>query len=195
MQILKKTIIILILSLNLCLAAKNTTGLIFINPNEPLIKKSILPSSIRSFIEKKLDLTLDDNDILTEISVCSCNCHDFKKISCPAFPKYVPLSIFIDKNKDGSFKLNTHGSLQFKTENAKILLNLKERTETVKATLCLKQLIGKNQKLEHTLQQMYQVFKKQNLTYAELFEQKKKPKVLLAKLNSISEIYKKTEFK
>lgn len=193
---MKKFIILALLTLNLGLSGESTSGTLYINPAEQFIKKSTLPTSIRAFIEKKLDLTLTDHDILTEISVCSCSCHDFKDTSCPAFPKYLPLSLFIDKNPDGSFKLNSDGTLKFKTENTKVLVNLKERNDLVRATLCLKQLGGNKQKLEHALQQMYQVFKKQNPGYAQAFEgpavakgyggyNKNNSKILMAKLKSI----------
>ena len=185
---MKKFIILLILTLNLAINADNTSGILYINPAEQLVKKTTLPNSIRTFIEKKLDLTLTDHDILTEISVCSCSCHDFHSTSCPAFPKYLPLSLFVDKNPDGTFKLNADGTLKFKTENSKVLVNLKERNDMVKATLCLKQLGGNKQKLEQTLQQMYQVFKRQNLGYAESFESNSK--LLKAKLKSIQYLYR-----
>ncbi|MDR3646681.1 MAG: hypothetical protein P4L22_04020 [Candidatus Babeliales bacterium] len=182
---MKKLLILALLTLNLVNA---NTGNLYINSAEQFIKKSSLPTSIRTFMEKKLDLTLNESDILTEISVCDCSCHDFHNTSCPAYPKYLPLSLFIDKNIDGSFKLNPDGTLKFKKENDKISVTLKERNDLVKATLCLKQLICKNQKIEHTLQLMYLAFKKQNPGYAESFENPKNSKLLLAKLGTIQRL-------
>lgn len=184
MKILNTIILIFTIILPLK-GSEQISGNLFIDPTQQLIKKNSLPGSIKDFIEKKLNLKLTENDILADVNVVNCSCHNF---SCPAFPKYLPLSLFIEKNKDGSFKFNSNGTLKFKNENEKLSLNIQEKSHIVKATLSLNHLKSSKELFENILSKLYLSFEKQNRSYAESFKNSNKEKLLIAKLSYLKNL-------
>lgn len=166
-----KRLIVLLFSCSIAYAQETPTikANIAITYPQALIKKNELSVPVKEYIEKRLNQSLGDNEVIVHAKITDCNCHKASNIPCPYFPDYLPLSAFIEKDKNGSFKLNNDDTLKF---SEKINIFLTDGNKLVKASLLMAKSKDNLEKIDNkqVLQELFSRFEAYNPFYAKEFK-------------------------